>query len=606
MSKGKFGRRFRRSFLRDQSGGILVTAALSMLPITLLMFAALEFHNFTRHRSHLQDALDAAALAVAQAPVNATQAQLRTLYTDVLKAHLDLQPGLLTLEEAAPDPVTGLGGKPELILANGRVTANATVAISPIVASFFMNGDVKVSGRSEVLREVRGVEVALVLDNTGSMLTNNRIGITKTAASNFVDILAEAAGRSSTPSAVRIGLVPFAATVNVGSANRNATWLDQNAQSPIHGEIFARRTNAFTTVGRTPTATYAAQTWPANQPNRFTLMSQIGATWSGCVESRPYPHDVRDTAPSTSTPATLVVPYFYPDEPDRVSNAHDANPAIPASPVMAVQPHQFPNSYVEDFRRSIRTINFGNGNAGAPWSNFNFAGYTDAYGNMNYNAALTDFKRYIGNGDGSEFSVLRYVLGNAEKYASPTGVDFSGGKGPNMGCGTQPVTRLTNNYNGVKTAIQAMTADGATNIPMGLVWGYHLLSPKAPFADGSAYFTRNIHKVAVLMTDGDNAVSPLQYTGLGYAYNGRAGTTSMNQSDLTTALNARMSELCTNMKNDGIVIYTVRVEVTGGDPAPMRNCATSPSNFFDVKQASDLDTTFREIARSIQNLRIAA
>ncbi|TGS36362.1 hypothetical protein EN827_32280, partial [Mesorhizobium sp. M1D.F.Ca.ET.184.01.1.1] len=44
------------------------------------------------------------------------------------------------------------------------------------------------------------------------------------------------------------------------------------------------------------------------------------ASWSGCVESRPYPYNIQDTAASTSTPATLFVPMFAPDETDRTDN----------------------------------------------------------------------------------------------------------------------------------------------------------------------------------------------------------------------------------------------------------------------------------------------
>ena len=64
--------------------------------------------------------------------------------------------------------------------------------------------------------------------------------------------------------------------------------------------------------------------------------------------------------------------------------------------------------------------------------------------------------------------------------------------------------------------------------------------------------------------------------------------------------------LCSNMKTQSVVIYPVRVEQTTGDPTTMRDCASGAENFFDVKSASDLDSTFRGIAQSIQKLRIAA
>ncbi len=48
--------------------------------------------------------------------------------------------------------------------------------------------EVEVDSHSVVQREVRGLEVAMVLDVTGSMNTNNNIGTLRTAAANFTDI----------------------------------------------------------------------------------------------------------------------------------------------------------------------------------------------------------------------------------------------------------------------------------------------------------------------------------------------------------------------------------------------------------------------------------
>lgn len=39
-------------------------------------------------------------------------------------------------------------------------------------------------------------------------------------------------------------------------------------------------------------------------------------SWNGCVEARPIPMDIDDTAPTSTNGNTLWVPYFAPDEPD--------------------------------------------------------------------------------------------------------------------------------------------------------------------------------------------------------------------------------------------------------------------------------------------------
>lgn len=43
-----------------------------------------------------------------------------------------------------------------------------------------------------------------------------------------------------------------------------------------------------------------------------------------------------------------------------------------------------------------------------------------------------------------------------------------------------------------------MTVVGDTNIPMRLVWGWHLLSPNAPFAAGVPYTSKDTRKFLVL------------------------------------------------------------------------------------------------------------
>lgn len=70
-----------------------------------------------------------------------------------------------------------------------------------------------VAAQTIVVREVRGLEVVLVVDVTGSMSTNNNIATLRTASENFVNILFD---RTSNPNAIKIGIVPYSTSVNVG------------------------------------------------------------------------------------------------------------------------------------------------------------------------------------------------------------------------------------------------------------------------------------------------------------------------------------------------------------------------------------------------------
>ena len=52
-----------------------------------------------------------------------------------------------------------------------------------------------------------------------------------------------------------------------------------------------------------------------------------------------------------------------------------------------------------------------------------------------------------------------------------------------------------------------------------------------------------------------------------------------------------------------IVIYTIAFEAPSGAKTQMRNCASSPSHFFDV-QGSEIDEVFQSIARQVRQLRL--
>ena len=115
----------------------------------------------------------------------------------------------------------------------------------------------------------------------------------KTAATDLVNILF---GEESTPQYLKVGLVPFAAAVNVGTEYRNSGWVDETGLSSLHDYNF---------------------NFTGSIQNRFDVFDELNnKSWNGCVEARPMPMDIEDTAPTSSNGDTLWVPYFAPDEPD--------------------------------------------------------------------------------------------------------------------------------------------------------------------------------------------------------------------------------------------------------------------------------------------------
>jgi len=144
-----------------------------------------------------------------------------------------------------------------------RVTATAQLPTTFMRA--FGTEYVDVYVETTVAREVRGIEVALVLDVTGSMATNNNIGALRTATLNFVDTIFD---RVENEDYLRVSLVPYAATVNVGS---------------IAPEIVS-----------------ALPQFPAGTNRPYSETDNPATTaddlnWRGCVRARTVPHDREDT-----------------------------------------------------------------------------------------------------------------------------------------------------------------------------------------------------------------------------------------------------------------------------------------------------------------------
>ncbi|CAO4154011.1 Tad domain-containing protein [Methylorubrum extorquens] len=489
--------------------------ALALLPMAFLAGMTIDYAQNTNLRHQAQVAVDATALALAKLPLDTTDKDLAA------KAEAQVLTALKGLPIDALTVTMRHNG--DLI----EVAAKGATPTSLTRLAGFMSMPLDVSATSN--RSMTDLEIALVLDNTGSM-KGTKLTNLKAAARDLVTNLFKQADPAK-PNALKIGIVPFSMTVNVGPGFAGSDWLDINAKSPIHQQIFN------------------AQGVPAN---RFSLFADMGKPWAGCVESRPAPYDVQDTAPSQANPVTLFVPFFAPDESDNDGSAV--------------------NDYMADLPSG--------GSAGGA-SNRQLQGMTAKYERNAFKVSAT--------------------ARNSMDYLY----------GPNAGCEIRPLTRLTTSQSQLTNAITAMTAIGETNIPTGLAWGWHLLSPNAPFKDGVAYGETKTKKFIVLMTDGQNqSTDPRSdnrsyYSGLGFIWQNRIGTTSNDTAVRRRAIDARLSLLCDNIRKARIQVFAVRVEVNDSDSAVLKACASSPNMFFEVKNSSGLPAVFRAIADQISELRIS-
>jgi hypothetical protein len=194
------------------------------------------------------------------------------------------------------------------------------------------------------------------------------------------------------------------------------------------------------------------------------------------------------------------------------------------------------------------------------------------------------------------------------------GVSPPSGLGPNYGCTTSPLLELTSHKDDVKSAIGAMGANGSTNIGEGLMWGWRVLSPGAPFAQGRPWSDPHNQTVIVLMTDGENTYTRYAnshnwtwYGAFGFGAKGRLGTTNTSTA-LLNQMNAKTRSACTNAKGEGIIVYTIafRLESNPATRALLAQCATDSSKAFTASDGAALYNTFQAIGREISQLRVAS
>ncbi len=188
----------------------------------------------------------------------------------------------------------------------------------------------------------------------------------------------------------------------------------------------------------------------------------------------------------------------------------------------------------------------------------------------------------------------------------------TGAWGPNFDCPSAPVLPLTNQKQNILDAIDGMDAGGATNIHMGTIWGFRVLSPTEPFTEGRAYDPDTM-KVLIIMTDGENTMYAANnmngasyYSAYGFPYNERIGTVGWSSNQLRAEMNNRTVESCNNARARDIVIYTIGLDPPNATTQNMlEDCASTPANAFFPENPSELDGVFAQIANQLSALRLA-
>jgi hypothetical protein len=470
---------------RDTSGVVAVLFAICAVPVLVVIGAGIDFSRLSAARTAAQSAADAAALAAASSRLE-TETGMRQVADNHATANLR---------------GTNADGSRITQFTYRADQREVTLKVSGTIDTTFMAlaGIQRLDYQAEA-KAIRGLngttELVLVLDNTWSMSGDKLVAL-KQSAEELVTTLKQ------DPNAdVKIGVVPYADYVNVGTGNRNASWLDV----------------------------------PADYDTTSQRTCVTKNTRSVCTKG----------APKT---CTRVV--------DGVSETYDCTPQTCRDETVP------------------------------PYESCSGGGTT----------------RYRWYG-----CVGSRTTGSLRLNDTQPSVRYPGYLATSQQC-LNPIVPLTSSQSTVTTAIRGMVVNignyrPLTYIPAGLIWGLNVLSPGAPFAEGAPYdaANRRPRKVMVLMTDGANTLRFNAADGRHLAPNGNAA----NQAAQIAQTYSDMNAICTYAKQRNIEIFTVAFDI-GNDAtarAAMRNCATSPAHAFDATDRQSLSEVFRNIALSLQNVRI--
>lgn len=469
---------------KDRRGNVAILFGLTLIPIIGFVGGAIDYTNAYEARTKLQGAIDAAALAAAREIRNGgSKSEAKRVAKKYMQANLGAEfsrtKHLITISKQTKE-----------------VHGEASSSVDTYVLGVIGLKRIPVSAEARVNGGGGNIEVALVLDNTGSML-GDKIATLKDAANQLVDTLMP----NPTSQTVKIGVVPFADYVNIGPNNRNEPGLDIPDNYTVD------------------LGTYCTYTYPNTDVECNYETIETTCTVDG------------QQFPCTQTIATNCT-------------GDPGEPVINCSPTNTIMFRWYgcmasrePTLNIEDDTYSVRV----------------------------------------------------------------PGLMQNRGYGPT--CQPSHLTRLTDRRNAVRQGIQRMRALGDTYIPAGLIWGWRVLSSDIPFDDGAPDGS-GVRKVVILMTDGMNVKSLRRKTGP-EAQENEGGEVWTHSGFSTSQADQTTEDLCENMKQAGITMYTIAFDVTDPDVEElMSNCAGNGGGYYDADSNAELLAAFADIATRLDQMRL--
>ncbi|MCC3305675.1 TadE/TadG family type IV pilus assembly protein [Sneathiella sp. HT1-7] len=536
-------RRFITRFSKNNQGVSAVIIAFLAIPLFGAIGLSIDLGRAYVLKSKLSTALDAAGLAVGRNIFAPTDAEI---YADAQK-YFD-----------ANFP-SGFMGTSTITMDSSTVTwdstrENISLNVRADLGTTFMNvlgqPSLAVGAVTEIKRDNRGMELVLVLDNTGSMDSylsgSTRMTELKSAAKNLVDILY---GNDETKDKLWVGIVPYTMAVNVGP--QNIDWLKNSYKTNLtsnSASIFTQD-SSNTTLGRDVTGDGVNDTVYG---------------WEGCVEMRD--HLLGGTVDTSDDPPDDdFVPYFW-------------------------------NDYFRDSDNDFHGDNSG----GDSETNNDWKKYKSSKGNYYSVGSSTGPNKYCPTS-----KVLPLTAEKSTIKSHIDSMDANGGTAVNLGM-VWGWRALSPHWRG------EWYGSSTLNLPTGysalpLNYGEEFMDKVVVLmTDGLNTLGTNSNSYDIYHAYARQELFDTTPSTSKYDYRGFLRQSALNSSSYSSypdIVDDKVLATCSAMKSAGVIVYTVLL--VDGNSTMMRDCATSPKHAFVATSADELADNFNTIGEELSNLRIS-
>lgn len=254
-------------FLKNCRGGVAPMLALTAIPLMGSVGVAVDYSRASAARTAFQAALDSTSLMLAKTAATQSSADLQTTATNYFNA-LFTRSDVSNVKVAANYSST----------AGSKVTLTGSATVNTNFLSVLGYSKIDITASTTSTWGNTRLRVALVLDNTGSMASSNKMTALKTASENLLSQLKSAAVNQGD---VYVSIVPFNKNVNLGAGNYAASWLRWDLWDAENGSC--------------SNTTYRTQSSCVSHGKIWTPATH--STWNGCVTDRDQNFDTTNDAP---------------------------------------------------------------------------------------------------------------------------------------------------------------------------------------------------------------------------------------------------------------------------------------------------------------------